>query len=421
MTPPNPPAVGKRALVLSGGGADGAYGVGVLKALLTGASPSTGYQPLNVEIISGTSVGGFNGAYLAGHWEKDGPATAGNLETVWLTDLAQKADGSNGFYRLLGDPRRLADPRRYFPNPLRPLIELARDAPGLIAELSSRVAHLLTDWNESLDQRLIELLNLSSLISRQPFLDSVRRHISFEGIQRARGRLEVQVVATNWLTGEPRVFTNVELAGSQGAEAIVASGTLPGFFSPLAYGSQLLADGGVVQNTPLRPAVRAGARELHVIYLDPAIKDIPLPHFENTVETLYRMIQIGWAAGVNDDIGDAADINRGLSLLERLAQGRELSAGEAEVLAKVGPKIAARARAGLRYEPLIIHRYRPIDELGGDLSFLNLQPDRLLRLIHRGFLDAVHHDCAAAGCVLTQGLGARPLAEPFLGRGRSVA
>lgn len=408
------PGPGKRALVLSGGGADGAYGVGVLKALLTGASPSTNHQPLEVEIISGASIGGFNGAYLAGHMQKDGPATAGNLETVWLNDLAQKPDGSNGFFRLVVDPTRVLDPRRYFPNPFQPWIELARDAPGLIADFSSRLGHLLTSRDESLDQRLVELLNFASFISAEPFLDSVRRNISFEGIQRANGVIELQVLATNWLSGESRLFTNLELAGSQGPEAIVASGSLPGFFSPLAYGSQLLVDGGVVQNTPLRPAIRAGARDLHVIYLDPMIKDIPLPHFENTVETLYRMVQISWAAAVNDDIGDAAEINRGLALLERLAGGAQLEGAEPEVLAKVGPKIATRARAGLRYRPLTIHRYRPIDSLGGELGFLNLKFDRLRRLIQRGFVDAIHHDCKAAGCVLIDAAGARPLAAPAI-------
>ena len=54
----------RQAVILSGGGANGAYEVGVLKALLTGQSPATDFQPLDPDIFTGTSVGAFNAALL---------------------------------------------------------------------------------------------------------------------------------------------------------------------------------------------------------------------------------------------------------------------------------------------------------------------------------------------------------------------
>ena len=55
----------RQAVVLSGGGANGAYEVGVLLALCEGASPATDYVPLSAEIYTGTSVGAYNVAFMA--------------------------------------------------------------------------------------------------------------------------------------------------------------------------------------------------------------------------------------------------------------------------------------------------------------------------------------------------------------------
>ena len=54
------------ALVLSGGGARGAYEVGVLSYLFGDFVRVLGRVP-SIDIICGTSVGGINGSYLAAH------------------------------------------------------------------------------------------------------------------------------------------------------------------------------------------------------------------------------------------------------------------------------------------------------------------------------------------------------------------
>ena len=56
-------AARKHAIILSGGGGYGAYEVGVLKALLTGKSPTTGFEPLVPDIMTGTSVGAYNATW----------------------------------------------------------------------------------------------------------------------------------------------------------------------------------------------------------------------------------------------------------------------------------------------------------------------------------------------------------------------
>ena len=55
---------GVNAVVLSGGGSHGAFAVGVMKALFTGASPAVDFEPLESDIFTGTSVGAFNASIM---------------------------------------------------------------------------------------------------------------------------------------------------------------------------------------------------------------------------------------------------------------------------------------------------------------------------------------------------------------------
>src|SRR6266513_2628255 len=91
------------ALVLSGGGAYGAFAIGVMKVLYAGASPATGYQPFNASIFSGTSVGAFNAVVMVDQPHEGGLNLVLGLERVWL-DLVAARPGKcgNGIFRLRG-------------------------------------------------------------------------------------------------------------------------------------------------------------------------------------------------------------------------------------------------------------------------------------------------------------------------------
>ena len=69
-------SVEKTAMVLSGGGAYAAYGVGVMRALFAGESPATGHTPLDPGIYAGASAGAFNAAYMV---SQQGPTTGPRL------------------------------------------------------------------------------------------------------------------------------------------------------------------------------------------------------------------------------------------------------------------------------------------------------------------------------------------------------
>src|SRR5262249_49114894 len=123
-------------------------------------------------------------------------------------------------------------------------------------------------------RRFTELVNYTSFVSLQPFTETVRETIEFAAIRRAEKVL--RIAATNWETGVLQIYANHDMADQLGPIVIIASAAIPGFFPPVEVGSQAFVDGGVLMNTPLQEAIKAGAGILHVIYLDPKVENIPL-------------------------------------------------------------------------------------------------------------------------------------------------
>ena len=104
-----------------------------------------------------------------------------------------------------------------------------------------------------------------SFLWRRDFLiphDGIRKliddHIPYRNLQDAK--LPVHIVTTDIITGD-----SVVLSEGSTAEAIVASTAIPGAFTPVHYRDFYLADGAISANTPIRVAVKKGARRLIVL------------------------------------------------------------------------------------------------------------------------------------------------------------
>jgi predicted acylesterase/phospholipase RssA len=111
----------RQALVLSGGGAYGAFEVGVMKALFKGECPATNYNPLDPDIFMGTSVGCLNAAFIVSRAGQPLVSTVEELENLWLDEMAENAQGcGNGVYRFRGNPIDFLDLRCLLNNPLVP-------------------------------------------------------------------------------------------------------------------------------------------------------------------------------------------------------------------------------------------------------------------------------------------------------------
>jgi len=154
-------------------------------------------------------------------------------------------------------------------------------------------------------------------------------------------------------------------------------------------------------NTPVLPAIRAGATVIHVIYLDPDPSQIPIDRLQDTLDTFDRFITVQWAYKTNSDIETVRRINLALEIMGQpfgvATRSEPQQSDFFQVLSLLRDRIQ---QAGPPYRTIEVHRYHPRDELGGPLGMLNFQGDTIKFLIDRGFNDAVQHDCLASGCIL---------------------
>jgi len=198
----------ERALVLSGGGGRGAYHVGVLRFL-----EEQGWTP---DIIVGTSIGAVNGAALAsGH----------DATSLW--ELWRKLSNSQ-VHRLRWD--MLWSWRR----------------PSVLNTAPLRKTLLHDGW-----------LYLDRINAPQP-----PKHLRITAVEVTTGRLRIFGNSPDVQPGPTEQCTIT-------VDHILASCSIPVVYPPTELGGVLYWDGGTVANTPLRPAIDAGARDIVVVIMTP--------------------------------------------------------------------------------------------------------------------------------------------------------
>jgi len=225
------------ALVLSGGGMRGAYEVGVVAGMaeVMDAEPSS---PALFDILAGTSVGAINAAYFAAN------ADAHDHRVERLADTWQSL--------------RLDDHARVRMLGLAPLPDAFR-----------RFAKSSMLGKSLLDTRAVEVL-----VRRTVDWERLHRNVD-AGIVRA-----VMVAALHVVSGRTTVFTEgapgVHIADTRDerritaferitADHVLASAAIPLLFPTRKLGEHYYCDGGLRFNTPISPAIRAGAERLVVI------------------------------------------------------------------------------------------------------------------------------------------------------------
>ena len=238
---------GSVALVLSGGGARGAYEVGVLSYLYGELARQRGGVIPRVDIVSGTSVGAINACYLAAHM----------------------ADPVSGVKRLVDLWTAIQ-----FESVLRFNVRQAMKLPQVLR------------GGGDVDTGLFDV---------RPMVDLVTREVSWKMLARAvrRGLLRaVSVSATEIATGRTTLFVDtapdvplpdainprvVVRSGIVGPQHALASAAIPLVFPPVRIGSHLYCDGGLRQNTPISPAIRMGASKILVVGLSKEVRGMAVP------------------------------------------------------------------------------------------------------------------------------------------------
>ncbi len=228
----NESAPRRLAIVLSGGGARGAYEAGVLSYLFDELTRVRG-RAIQVDIICGTSVGAINSAFLAAHMT-DARFGVQRLVDVWQNLRLEKVLGF-GVRQATALPRLLAGGAAAGLFDVTPMAKLVRqEIPWRAVTRSLRAGAL--------------------------------RALSITATEVSTGRtvLFMQTGPGTLLPAHapPRTLIRGERIGPQHA---LASASIPLLFPPVAIGSQMYMDGGLRQNTPIAPALRLGATHAIIV------------------------------------------------------------------------------------------------------------------------------------------------------------
>jgi NTE family protein len=237
----------RRAIVLSGGGARGAYEAGVMRFVLGELPRRLGWMP-RFDIYSGTSVGAVHTCHLAAMAD-DPEAGVRALVDVW------RRMSFSSVYRFG-----------------------ARDAWGLSKSLLGFVTGRDTESGEP-------LARMRGLLDTGPLEELVVNGIPWPRLRQNRraGRFSaVCVSATEIATGRTVTFvdhhdravptwTNDSLHVARPAriapEHALASAAIPLLFPAVRVGDTYFCDGSLRQQTPLAPALRLGSNRVLVVGL----------------------------------------------------------------------------------------------------------------------------------------------------------
>jgi NTE family protein len=251
----------KFALVLSGGGARGAYEAGVIYYIRTQLPKEIARSTL-FSMYCGTSVGAINAAHLAS--TADDPIFQGaRLRKLWQELVAEN------IYR--------ADKRALAGFLVKTAFFMGTNFFGLQRALGK------VDPDASFPFR--------SVLDTTPFITYMRRNVSFSQIHRNIERRIIDAVtvsASHLHSGRLALFVekHPDVSYSAGGDPpiftplsprhVLASASIPIIFPMIRVKGRYYGDGGMRQNTPMSPAIHLGADRLLVISLR-ADKAAPAP------------------------------------------------------------------------------------------------------------------------------------------------
>jgi predicted acylesterase/phospholipase RssA len=268
-------------LVLQGGGALGAFELGVIEWLLENG--------IKLDVVSGVSIGAINAAVLCGHRH---PEPRAALRQLWadLTTLSlpPPLDPVNGHLSIFGNPGM------YLPR---------------------------TDY--------LNLFNWTSFYDTAPLRTTLARLVDFDKLgppnfHRPQRAPRLILTATNLSSGRLDRFDSKQM--QLDAAHVLASGSLPPSFPPTlaappeAGDQQPYWDGGLFDNTPLSKVISAlqesndPHKTMYVVTLFPS--QAPLPR--NIPEVVTRMMTLAFSNKSEKDLERARQTTDIIQLVEEL-------------------------------------------------------------------------------------------------------
>jgi predicted acylesterase/phospholipase RssA len=252
------------ALVLSGGGARGAYEAGVIAAMVEAAGVRDGMPIPGIEVVCGASIGALNAWFFA-----TGQYTA--LRNLWASVASEDVFRLKHRYRKIAQPSSGVGTRLYEALALER--GLATDDQGLLD--GGVVAAWLKRNVDPAVPLVIPLVFTVTNLRRQGGVLYYR--LPFSTTAGARDAAIAAVQSTMGLDVDVREATDGLLL-----DAIRASAAIPVMFDPVMLpgpnGPEPCIDGGIADNTPVDVA-RAISKQIRVVVVDPArVANEPYPN-----------------------------------------------------------------------------------------------------------------------------------------------
>lgn len=363
-----------RALVLSGGGARGAYQAGVLHAIGDIVSDLNLTEPA-FPIITGVSAGALNGSFLAAGMDQL-PLTCRRL-----TDLWSQLDSRQVFYT--------------------DAVSIGKIGLKWVGELGFGA---LTGASPG-----------RSLLDTAPLWDLIKAHLNFERIQKniddgylhALGITALDYRSSELITfiqGQPQIadwkrsYRHSERAQIR-TEHIVASSAIPILFPPAPVGDRYFGDGAVRNLMPISPAIHMGATKVLVIgvrkqgataYELRAQKQERPPSVARTINVLLNSVLMD---GVEVDLARLDKIN---DFIERVPQKLHSELNFKKVsslfispeadLGELATEMSSRLPRVIRY---MLKGLGPMEDASELVSYLLFESEYTKKLIQYGYEDGM--------------------------------
>ncbi|HEY5021866.1 MAG TPA: patatin-like phospholipase family protein [Gemmatimonadaceae bacterium] len=252
-----------KALVLSGGGARGAYEAGVVCGLV-----DAGEQ---FDVVCGTSIGAINASFLAQDLRPD-------LEQLW------KSIAGSNLITLIPQAQHVQDFVVGFEDFLKlPLVAKVIRIPHII-ELYGRIGSKVALMSLL---GLVDRSSVTAILSQKLNVNNLKRSLiitatnitqeaseSFYAFVGTSGVPDVTALQSGFLAHVgPGSYA---LSNTNFLSAVEASAAIPLAFAPVGFnhgtGREFFyVDGGVANNTPIGLAIAAGATDITVVFVDPEI------------------------------------------------------------------------------------------------------------------------------------------------------
>lgn len=361
-------------LVLSGGGARGAYQAGVLAAIAHICSRLKIDNPF--QVYSGVSAGAINVALLAAH-PSGFVQSSKNLVNLW-----SKIDSDNVFY---------AD-----------LMALSRGGLQWMTELS-------------LGSRGKDTTALRSLLSTHPLNNFLSDACKFQEIQKKINAGDLQAVSVSALDyesvstvtffqGRPELQTwergmHRSERATLGVDHVMASSAIPLLFPPIQLNGRYYGDGCIRNQSPCGPAIYLGADRLIAIGVRRRQDTFYSYHNKGAsgIPTVARVANVLMNAvmmdGLESDIQRINQVNESLRALSEAERAR-VSLRKIEAL-WIAPSIDFSELAQKKENELpriiryILRGPGSLDESSEMFSYLMFTPHYCRQLIEIGFSDGM--------------------------------